>query len=143
MWKKEDIRHYMVWFCYWSSVECKKELQEDFFSPFCYYVSFIKTWQANDKLWVHGIFFAFLKVEKVCKMHLSDSNGRGMVDCMHNVVLVTTKHVVQKVIFFYLIVMKSQLSISKARFQSMIVWLKIEGGCFYSWICKRSLKEVS
>jgi hypothetical protein len=46
-------------------------------------------------------FFAFFKVEKVCKMHLSDSNGRGMVDYMHNVVLATTKHVVQKVIFFY------------------------------------------
>lgn len=47
-------------------------------------------------------FFAFFKVEKVPKMHLSDCNRRGMVDCMHNVVLATTKHVVQKAIFFLL-----------------------------------------
>jgi hypothetical protein len=46
-------------------------------------------------------FFAFFKVEKVPKMHLSDSNGWGMVDCMHDMVLATIKNLVQKAIFFY------------------------------------------
>jgi hypothetical protein len=57
MWKKEDIQHYRAWFCYWSSVECKKDLQEELFFLICYYVSFIETWQANDRLWVHGNCF--------------------------------------------------------------------------------------
>jgi hypothetical protein len=65
-----------------------------------------------------------------------------MANCMHNVVLATIKHAIQKGIFPPWVVMKSQQSITKSRFQSMAMWLKIGGGCPYSWICKGSLKEM-
>jgi hypothetical protein len=35
-------------------------------------------------------------------------------------------------IFFPLVVMRSQISITKARFQSMVMWLKTREGCPYS-----------
>jgi hypothetical protein len=123
-------------------LNAKKDLQEKEISPICYYVSFMETWKSMIDYECMEIFFAFIEIEKVPKMHLSDSNGQGMVDCMHNVVLATIKHV-QKAIFFILIMMKSQLLITKTRFQSMVVWLKIEGGCVYSSIYKSSLKEVN
>jgi hypothetical protein len=44
-------------------------------------------------------FFAFLKVDKLPNMHCSDSNKWGMENCMHNVVLATIKHAIQKGIF--------------------------------------------
>jgi hypothetical protein len=44
--------------------------------------------------------FCILKVEKVPKMHWSDSNEWGVVVCMHNVILEMIKYVVQKVKFF-------------------------------------------
>jgi hypothetical protein len=40
-------------------------------------------------------------------------------------------------------VMRSKLSTTKARFPSMVMWLKIGGGCLYFWICKGSPKEVN
>ncbi len=80
-------------------------------------------------------FFIFLKVEKVSKMHWKDFGQWGMVRCMLNLVLVITKHMVQKAKFFPFIVMRSQLSLTKGKFQSI--------GCPYFWIYKLSLKEVS
>jgi hypothetical protein len=44
-------------------------------------------------------FFTFLKAEK---MHQNDSFAWGMVDCVHNVVLATTKHVIFKSPIFFL-----------------------------------------
>ncbi len=76
--------------------------------------------------------FAFVKVRKVPKLHLNDFNGWGMADCMCNMVLETIKHAIQRFSFFSLVVMRSQISITKARFQSMVMWLKTRGGCPYS-----------
>lgn len=52
------------------------------------------------------ILFCILKIEKVPKMHWSDSNEWGMIDCMHNVILEMIKYVVQKANSFLLIVMR-------------------------------------
>jgi hypothetical protein len=41
--------------------------------------------------------FTFLKVEKVPKVHWNDSFTWGMANCIHDVVLAITKHVIQKV----------------------------------------------
>ncbi len=49
------------------------------------------------ELW--KVFFAFLKVEKVSKMHWKDFGPWGMVECMHNLVSITTKHMAQKASF--------------------------------------------
>ncbi len=80
---------------------------------------------------MYEFFFAYLKVEKVSKMHWKDFGQWGMVECMKILVLVTTKHMVHKANFFPLDVMRSQLSIIKIRFQSILTWLKIGRGCPY------------
>lgn len=64
-------------------------------------------------------------------MHWKDFGQWGMAECIHNLVLITTKHMVQKANFFPLVVMRSQLLITKVRFQSMVTWLKIGGRCPY------------
>jgi hypothetical protein len=55
-----------------------------------YWFSSLETWDAKDKLCIHAkINFENLKVEKYLGC-ISDSNGSGMVDCMHiDVVLIT------------------------------------------------------
>jgi hypothetical protein len=40
--------------------------------------------------------FTFLKVEKVLEVHWNDSSTWGMANCMHDVVLASMKHVIQK-----------------------------------------------
>jgi hypothetical protein len=55
-----------------------------------YCFSSLETWDVNDKLCIHAkVKFEYFKVERYLGC-ISDSNGWGMVDCMHiDVVLVT------------------------------------------------------
>jgi hypothetical protein len=54
------------------------------------FFSCLETWDVNDKLCIHTkVKFENLKVERY-QGCISDSNGWGMVDCMHiDVVLIT------------------------------------------------------
>jgi hypothetical protein len=61
----------------------KRLLIRDFFSS-------LETWDVNDKLHIHAkVTFENLKVERYLRC-ISDSNGWGMIGCMHiDVVLIT------------------------------------------------------
>jgi hypothetical protein len=75
-------------------------LKEEKIPIVCYHVSFIEIGWVNDKLSMHGKIIYFMKLEKVPKMHKNDSFTWQMANCMQNMVLATTKHVVQKTNFF-------------------------------------------
>ncbi len=61
----------------------------------CYYFSSFKTWMANDWIWKHARIFEILKIDKTLYKQWSDYYEWEMANCMHNVVLATTWHVIQ------------------------------------------------
>jgi hypothetical protein len=109
-----------------------------------YCVSFIEIGQTNDILWMHGKFFCIFEGWEGAQDGLEWFEWVGKWHIICTMCVWQLPNMQFKIPdYFSLIVMKSKLLITKARFPSMVMWLKIGGGCTYFWICKGSLKEAS